>query len=279
MLFRSKSQGLFIWASTLCNLIHRAPMPVAQLDSLLLNTSGQLVQGLDSLYAATLEISHSWIGGDAGLWEHFRRVMAIILFCGINVDDATVDLMLGLPESKSSRHIVSHFSALLQYEPGRPIRPLHASFRDYLTDGKRSGGRPWSLVSTDPEHLLAVGCFQIMSNQLCFNICGIRTSHKWDREYFNGSNTKEAISQELKYSCQYWGKHLKAAQTLDNRLVSLLETFSYQNFLFWFEVMRLSDLRHEARDMCKEIAKHVRVCNFGFIALISASISEYSTDL
>ena len=251
------SEGLFIWASTICKLIDSTP--VHELETLLSGTSSQGIQGLDVLYATTLERSHSWGNANFDSWKPFRSVMALVLFSPMGLNDATVDIMLGISEAASSRYILACFSALLEYSPGNTIRPLHASFRDYLTDKDRSGGRPWSLTSVDPESVLAEGCFRIMSSQLRFNICGITTSYKEDSDYFTGPNTRVAISKELKYACQHWEAHLKGAQIVDEAIIKMLETFSYHLFLFWDEVMEISGLWREARKICKEISDFIKV--------------------
>ena len=251
------SEGLFIWASTMCKLIRQTP--VHELGSLLAGSSNQGIQGLDLLYTTTLERSYSWSSAGVDSWNHFRSVMAVVLFSRINLDVAAVDLMLGVSGQASSRFLVSSFSALLEYSTGNTIRPLHASFRDYLTDKNRSGGKPWSLTSVDPERLLTEACFQIMSKQLRFNICGITTSYKEDNDYFTSPNTRDAISKELKYACQHWATHLKGVHTLDGTLIKLLEIFSYDMFLFWDEVIEISKLWDESRKICEEISDFIKV--------------------
>ena len=269
-LLLESSEGLFIWASTMCRLIYQTP--AHDLEALLSGSSSRGIQGLDLLYATTLEKSYSWRGASVESWNHFRSVMAVVLFSRINPSVATVDHILGLSGEKSSRFIVSSFSALLEHSSEHTIRPLHTSFRDYLMDGDRSEGKPWSLTSVDPERLLVGGCFQIMLRQLRFNICGITTSYKEDNDYFTTPNSRLPISKELKYACQYWAAHLKGVQTLDNTLIQLLETLSHYMFLFWDEVMEISQLWREARKICKEISELIKVSHIGNRSYIK---SEY----
>ena len=98
-----------------------------------------------------------------------------------------------------------------------------------------------------------------MENQLRFNICGITTSYESDRHYFAGSNSKAAISHELKYACRFWSGHLQAIQKLDDSIMALLHDFSHVNFLFWAEVMWVHNLHSEAYEACKAVADLIRV--------------------
>ena len=176
-----------------------------------------------------------------------------------HLNDEAIDHMLGLSGTASCQFIVSSFPALLEYTPSHTIRPLHASFRDYLIDKRRSEGKPWSLTPIDPEYLLTECCFRIMENQLRFNICGITTSYEWNNDYFTGSNSKAAISRELKYACQHWAGHLQAIQNLDSSIMTLLHNFSYAHFMFWAEVMSVHGLNSEARDACNAVADSIKV--------------------
>ena len=226
---------------------------------LLSPSEGKAVVGLDDLYAVALQSSCSWGDTDVDSWDHFKSVMVPVLFCRVKVDDGMIDRLLGQRIPDPSQLILSSLSCLLDYSASKPVQPLHASFRDYLTDKNRSEGKPWSLTSIDPEYLLTECCFRIMENQLRFNICGIATSYKLDNDYFARSNSKDAISQELKYACQYWSGHLQAIQKLDDSIMVLLHNFSYVNFLFWAEVMWVHDLHSEAHNACKAVADLIRV--------------------
>ena len=254
------SEGLFIWASTACNLIARAASPRARMHLVLSpSKEGKGVVGLDDLYAVALQSSCPWENTDLESWNYFKFVMVPVLFCRVNVDDGMIDRLLGQRVPDPSRLILSNLSCLLDYADSQPVRPLHASFRDYLTDKNCSEGKPWSLTSIDPEYLLAECCFRIMENQLHFNICGIAPSDQWDRYCFTGSNSKNAISQELKYACQYWAGHLLATQRLDDSIMTLLHNFSYSQFLFWAEVMQVYGLRYATSNACEAVANFIKV--------------------
>ena len=106
------SEGLFIWASTMCKLIDTAP--VHNVDAILSRASGRGMQGLDLLYATTLEKSYTWGSGDFDSWKPFRSLMALVLFSPMNLNDATVDIMLGISGAASSQYILAFYSALIE---------------------------------------------------------------------------------------------------------------------------------------------------------------------
>ncbi|KAK7686162.1 hypothetical protein QCA50_010382 [Cerrena zonata] len=229
------SEGLFIWVSTVSKFLRDETNPVEQLRVLLTSRN---IQGLDSLYATALEVSCRWTQDQS--WDHFRSVMAAVLFSRKQLNDQTIDRLLGLSDANPCRVVLARLQCLLDYTPGGPIRPLHASFRDYLIDEKRSGEKPWSLSSFNPEHHLASCCFTVMSNQLCFNICKVKSSYWSGNVETNlGRTRKEAISLELEYASNYWSDHLSAVHTRNDPLILMLGQFSHTQLLFWLELVSL----------------------------------------
>ncbi|KAK7685643.1 hypothetical protein QCA50_010987 [Cerrena zonata] len=251
------SEGLFIWVSTMCSLVREAASPVMRLDRLLSSFGGDLIKGLDPLYAAVLKDACTWKHDDMESWEHFRSVMTAVLFSRKRLNNQTIDHLLGLTDENPCCLILTRLQCLLDYTPGEPIRPLHASFRDYLIDEKRSNGKPWSLSSFNPEHYLASCCFTVMLKQLCFNRCMVKSSHESSTPTNYNSNIKGTISLELRYASEHWSGHLLAVHTLDNTLISLLQQFSHKKLLFWLEVLaHLGPVR--ADSVCAAIAKIIK---------------------
>ncbi|KAK7685647.1 hypothetical protein QCA50_010991 [Cerrena zonata] len=230
------SEGLFIWVSTMSKFLREESSPIVQLDLLL--GSAHSIQGLDPLYSTALETSCRWQQEQS--MKHFQSVIAVILFSRELLDDHRIDRLLGLADQDSCRFILARLRCVLDYSPGKPIRPFHASFRDYLTGANRSGGKPWSLSSLNPEHLLASCCFHVMLNQLHFNMCKVRSSHHVpSRARDFRAIVTDSISLELRYACIRWSNHLSAARTLDDTLISLLRQFSHKKVLFWLEAVSI----------------------------------------
>ena len=273
-LLATSSEGLFIWASTVCLQITDAVHPIGKLDELIATSKRGGLKGLDALYATTLQNAFNW--GDEGTesQELFRTVMGVIFLYPIPVNLTVIDMMFKLKEGISSQLILNRLRCLFDYSADHPIRPLHASFRDYLTDTFRSGDKPWSLSSVDSEHFISECCLRVMSSQLHFNMYDIRTSYCSDREYFE-TNTKAILSPELCYACKNWSQHLKSVQTLgqSDPLAKVLSDFGSEQFLFWVEVVSDTYLfKHRASQAaCKIAAKVTKVGIFmiGYVMAVS----------
>ena len=250
------SEGLFIWASTACKLIEQASRPTVQLATLLSDAPEKRVLGLDVLYATALKASCSW--RDTASWDHFKSVMTIVLFSRDSVNDDFVDQLLGLAPEESSRLILSSLSSLFSYTPHQHVRPLHASFRDYLMDEGRSGDKPWSLAHADPEQAMVEYCLRFMSGKLRFNICNIPTSYEMDGESLL-RQVKASISPQLRYACRLWIDHLVNIQNMKSTTIDGVQNFSDCHFLSWLEVMNICGVKWEARDKCLKVKEVVKV--------------------
>ena len=81
-----------------------------------------------------------------------------------------------------------------------PVRPLHASFYDFLLDKKRSG--EFYIEQGDVHHDLAAASLSIMQAGLRFNICGLETSYLCNSEVVGlKKKVEENVPTHLLYSC------------------------------------------------------------------------------
>ncbi|KAK7684524.1 hypothetical protein QCA50_012471 [Cerrena zonata] len=249
------SEGLFIWASTLSRFLLETNDPAETLESILWSSNKEHAEGLDQLYATVLNARNDW---HSGLGQRFRVVAKIVLLSKIPLSDIDIDQLLGHPESKSCRGIFEDFHCLFDHSPGWPIRPLHASFGDYLTDVTRSGGQPWSLTECDVDSHLIWCCLHVMSEQLHFNICNFETSGRSHREYPDlEERIEKHISPALRYASTYWWRHLRGTRTWQKDVGSALRSFSEEKLLFWLEVVSLVgdvDVALEACDIAYRFA-------------------------
>jgi hypothetical protein len=128
-----------------------------------------------------------------------------------------------------------------------PIVPLHTSFRDFLTAEKRAGEK--FFIDLDKTHLqLARACFGVMLDDvtgLCFNVCGLDTSHALNADVSDlKARIERHIPPSLLYACLYWDDHLaKVSFTKDicDRVAKLFK----EKLLFWLEILSLArSMRH-----------------------------------
>ena len=90
---------------------------------------------------------------------------------------------------------------------------------------------------------LGLGTFEVMREELHFNICQIKSSY-----LFNSSLTSQqldGISPVLLYSCQFWADHVKSQKDV-NVFEDKIGYFLKNQLLFWFEVLSGRKAYHAA---------------------------------
>ena len=230
------SEGLFIWASTLSEFLSGATRPDKRLQEVFSSNGKRHTKGVDNLYATILSTQipiDDW--EDPEQSAQLRAALAIALFSATPLTDTAIDDLLRLDHGGSCRSVFGTLRSLLDYKPGWPIRPLHASFRDYLEDSSRSGKEHWTLANFDAHQYLTMCCSRIMESQLRFNICdfplsgGVRLSQRVETN----------ITEVLDYACRYWFHHLLEIQEdpFPNSLEQWLESFITQKLFWWSEVL------------------------------------------
>jgi hypothetical protein len=143
------AEGLFIWARIACDLLVNTP----DVDGLL-DTLGQEVS-LDYLYKIALEQS---IPRDKTSRQAVLTVLQMILAAKRPLSIAELEKLA--PKSKVVGPVVTLLSSFLLYDDrDGPIRLLHATFLEYITD--RSKRSPLFVQIELGHHLLASGCINL----------------------------------------------------------------------------------------------------------------------
>ncbi|KAF8725293.1 WD40 repeat-like protein, partial [Rhizoctonia solani] len=235
------SGTLFIYASTAIRYIREAGMMVDQdrLDAILSSSSDSVYQHaeVDSLYTTILEAAVYKPGRE----PHEQTKMLSILWTAVctrepvNVD--TLAALSGMNASKANILLQPLYSVLHVSEATHTVSTLHASFPDFMFDKTRSA----RFYCDEAQHsqLLAKQCFDIMEDQLRFNICNLQTSFVLDSEVQDlQSRIDKAISPTLSYVAHHWGDHLMRAPA-NERWQATLQKFLSKKLLFWAEVLSL----------------------------------------
>lgn len=77
------------------------------------------------------------------------------------------------------------------------------------------------------------------SNGLRFNICGLKTSYRINRDIPDlGSLIAENIPQHLLYACRFWDDHLERV-AFSHDLAEQVQSLFHEKILFWLEVISL----------------------------------------
>ncbi|KAJ7455882.1 WD40 repeat-like protein [Mycena latifolia] len=231
------SGGLFIWASTACKFI-RSFDPKKRL-AMLLAPGSTTANNLDALYTVALRNSAPW--EDETFSQEGLAVLGTIVLSRMPVTDNTIDALLGFDKGRSSE-VLEYLGCVLQWTRGHPAQILHASFSDYLTDRRRSGSLPWFIEHKMQNKYLALGCFSILKAELQFNICGLEDSCILNADVPDLSDRIAThISPHLSYASQFWAKHLHDGGPGDETIRSEFHLFMTHHFLYWLEVLSLTN--------------------------------------
>ncbi|KAG6332061.1 hypothetical protein ID866_7028 [Astraeus odoratus] len=238
-----KSDGLFEWARLSCEYIKTSTAGKTvkeRFDDVMSHESkeGNL---LDGMYNAILETA---IGRKPLVLGRFRSVMKQVLSTLEPLPMYTLDTMRAMFPHKVDHYevkvILGFMGTLLSgvTDTSKAIRPLHASFYDFLTDVSRSGD--YFVGDQTMDANIASASLSILHSELQFNICKLDTSYLCNSEVTDlveriGTN----ISCHLSYSCQFWMKHLKSTEFSSELAMQIQGILGSEKVLFWLEILSL----------------------------------------
>jgi hypothetical protein len=278
-LLAERSEGVFQWASTACRFIRgdgaRGLDPVEQMV-ILLSSSSQTthVNRLDQLYSEIL--NRNFNTANATFMKRFESVMSMVLAAREPFSISSLKkLRFEEDSSDAVELIIRPLGSLLTgiADEYSPVRPLHTSFRDFLTDKSRGG--IFYLNISLYHRQFALSCFRVMKEELRFNICEMKTSYRRNDELRKHHALNEgAITAHLSYASRFGTDHLVATQ-FDETIVGEVREFLHTRLLFWLEVLSLVKRLEVALEALLSIVKWSKVRS-PFLLYMSA-VSERKT--
>jgi hypothetical protein len=238
------ASGLFIWAETACKFIAAGIVVDDRLEQTLMGIQpgkgSHPLAALDALYGTAIRNS---MGDDQ---EDNRTIVRQCIGAIVATSRRTPlsapnleALLLDEVQPGVICYVVNALGSVLYEDggPNGPIRVCHPSFEDYVTDPARSGD--FHVDMHQQNTMLAGCCFRLMLQKLKFNICGLETSHKLNRDVAGlDRHVREMVGEDLRYSCVYWSSHLAEAEiTIVQN--SLREFLFGKELLYWMEVLSL----------------------------------------
>ncbi|KZP31119.1 WD40 repeat-like protein [Athelia psychrophila] len=225
----------FIWAATAMRYLYAADDVEQGLHQLLTQNGFSL----GDLYSTALRTASNWKPTETST-QNFVRILGAIVVGRIPLTDDAIVEILGLEQAKSCRVVLRKLACLLHWSEGLPIRTLHASFADYLTDARRCGDQPWFIDQGKHHTDFAIGCLHAMQRLLQFNICRLGTSYLKNCDVPDlGQRVEKCIPRGLAYACRFWAEHLDHADTINHNIPPLILKFFQGHFLYWLEVLSL----------------------------------------
>ena len=267
------SDGLFEWARLACAYIKgdddAGITATERFELVITSNKDNYVPLLDSMYKLTLETifppDQDMRRNRSIRLDRFRSVMAQILGTAEPLPLASLNNMrhqFAHIRKTDISTIIRPMGALLSgtTDPSASIRPLHASFPEFLMDENRSGD-----FFVDVSHIhndLAFASLELMKDSLQFNICRLPTSYLPNSEIRDlAERLKKYISPELSYSCRFWTDHLRLAQFNLPLADAVRDFFNDEWLLFWLEVLSLLKTVNTCASWLSNVLQWVAVCS------------------
>ena len=242
----AKSGGVFEWARLACDFVSNRIRVIAKkrLEEVLSQAPGDGRILLDEMYITFLK---EFAKGPSDVLDMFRSVMRQILWLKEPLSISALDFIRKRFPREEDHYpvgdILNSMASLLSgtSEASTPVRPLHASFYDFLLDEKRSG--VFFIQESNVHHDLTLASLSIMQAGLSFNICGLETSYLPNSEVVDlEKKIQKNIPPYLLYACQFWAIHLQDGG-FDVELAQSVSRFvSGEKLLFWLEVLGICKL-------------------------------------
>jgi len=262
-----KSDGLFEWARLACEHI-RGQNKVGvnrmkRFNDLLAGSSGGGALLLDEMYHNILE---DIMPKDDSAIAAFRSVMGQIIASLEPLSLSALNAMrLHFPSGYGSftvEEVIGQLGSLLTgtADSQTSVRPLHASFYDFLTDKSRSN--KFYVDTSLVQSGLAFASMGVMEHGLCFNICSLESSYLPNSAVLDLSErVKKFIPSQLSYSCRFWGMHVRAT-SFDSSLAKEVEAFfDGERLLFWLEALSVMENLGSAVGVLSYVSDWLMVCS------------------
>ncbi|KAF4609644.1 hypothetical protein D9613_011943 [Agrocybe pediades] len=240
-----QSGKLFIYAATVARYINPEDKVVnskTRLDVILgISSSSASLQEqeLDKLYTTILSSAFD----KDNFEEEELKVAALVLqtiICAIEpMTTSMMSTILAVPREDVVITLSRLQSVLHVHEgPSGLVSVLHMSFPDFLCSKARSHEFYCNIVEHNTN--LAHSCFDVMCQELHFNMCDLESSYDFDEDEPDLERKIQAnMSATLLYACKYWSDHLTHCDLTSSIHYRLVEFLKFR-LLFWMEVLNLS---------------------------------------
>ena len=254
----ARAAGLFIWAETVVRFVEQG-LPDEQLRLVLDGDLGE-EDNITKLYTQVLETSFRDFKGRTP--QAIKSVIAAVVLAKVPLSCDDLHKVVAQPKV-SVQNILGKLSSVIAIGGSdNRVRFGHLSFVEFLCDTKRCP-QQFVIDRGRDSQQLTMGCFRLMRDGLKFNICDLETSH-----LFNWGLPKETVDEyiptALEYACHFWAAHLldtKIDQDCPDGLMNEVEEFFLIRFLFWLEVMSLTQEVSAAKIALATIIPWIQVRN------------------
>jgi hypothetical protein len=265
-----RADTLFIYARTVVEYVsHPVGRPDRRLAALIQakpRQSGQKYGRLDELYSYIVkEASGSSTPFDS-VDSDLRSVLIALVLAQQPLTANGLAVMSGVDQD-TCHECLRRISALLDYrhDSDEPVRLMHLSFPDFLSDPRRCSALPGYVVDAASDHLHIVERYlELMSKTLRYDICRIRDPSLLNAEVVDlEERLIEHVSESLRYACRFWVthwlEHIRIAG-VQAQIPSGLEFFCAQHLLHWIEALSLTGSLYAVQRTMLDLMSVMKVC-------------------
>jgi hypothetical protein len=240
-----KAGGLFIYTATACRFIGEdGRLAQSRLDLILQSSSASLPpeKKLDAIYNMILTHSIKAEHNEeekTTLHSHFNNIVGSIVILFDTLSAQSLGKLLHIPVEQITQTL-THLHSILHVpnDDNGFIRLLHPSFRDFLLDRERCADPQFRIKKEHAHQQLFRYCIQAMRDlPLQRDICQLHLPGALS-ETVEKSRVDNHIPSEVQYACRYWVYHLQQCN-LDVAILSDLQSFLQEYFLYWLEALAL----------------------------------------
>jgi hypothetical protein len=239
--------GLFVWASTATAFIEDGHDPDERLDTVLgAQEASASKSALDELYLTALKSVWKW--EDISFQSDFLSIFGTIIAAKNPLTHSVIDWLLC--SRRPSLHTISRFGCVLRWTSTDPVRILHPSFADFITNRTRCGDGPWFIDLSLHHRRLAVLCLDRLEKTLRHGLCA--SSFSW-------SQINNTIVQDALYATASWIYHVCLIVDDTATLAVRVDGFLHQHLLHWLEAMSLLRISRDAISLLNSLQKWAQV--------------------
>jgi hypothetical protein len=264
-----RADTLFIYARTVVEYISD---PVGQPDRRLAalmqakpGLSSQKYGNLDGLYTHILLQANNPSSPSDSVDDDLRSTLVALVLSQQPLTADGLAVIAGIEQDMCHECLRRIFALLdYQHEADEPVRVMHLSFPDFLSDPRRCSALPGYVVDIAVDHLRIVEhCLKEMNDRLRYDICRIEDPSLFNTEVVDlESRRKKYIAESLQYACCFWILHwLEHIRTAGSqaRIPTGLEAFCAQHLLHWIEVLSLTGNLHTVQRTMMDLMSVMKV--------------------
>ena len=259
---------LFIVAATVCRFIgENTAVPDRRLNDIL-NYHLEGLTELDKIYRLVMNslFQSQNPSEQERLSKDFRDIVGSIVVLKDPLSIRSLANLAERDEADISAQLNSLHSVLdVPNGKAEPIRILHTSFRDLITDPQKTKKDLFWVDEKEKHKRLALLSVKLLSTSrnLRRNICNILPNTK--RHSINKEAVDSKLSPEVQYACRFWITHLVQSYDIIGEEWTSVSKFLRMHFLHWLEAMSLIGLSTSCFRMVDLLCKSIKVIMHHFL--------------